>query len=460
MMKLAAERLRQGGLPLLCVLLGLGLAVFWYVALLEYQALASQGGNYSDLYPRWLGARELLLHGRNPYSEAVTADIQRGFYGRALEPGGPIRDLQAFAYPLTVALLLAPFVTLPFSIAAPLVVAAMLAGLVAALWAWTGTLGAWRRTTRAGAVLLVLLSVPFTEAVVYQQLTPLSLALLAAAGALLWRGRLAGAGLALAVASFKPQLAILPLLGVALWAASAPRTRAALLLSLGLGLGVPLGLCELLLPGWTWDFIHGVQAYTGYVGMDSPLVAVLGRGLPGLVAGAAIASGSLWLWWRARLEPADSPAVQRAFALSVAATVLLVPGAGFYNKGLLALPLLYLLARPRAARREKAESRRQKAEGRRQKAEGRRQKAEGRRQKAVCLLPSAFCLLPSASSARGWACVAVVQLTALVYLTQALTGLLLGLATVHLPPPLALFSLVAWQYFLPWAILAGLANDE
>src|ERR1700749_1347836 len=43
-------------------------------------------GNWSDLYPRWLGARELLWHHRNPYTPEVTRDIQRGFYGRALEP--------------------------------------------------------------------------------------------------------------------------------------------------------------------------------------------------------------------------------------------------------------------------------------------------------------------------------------------------------------------------------------
>ena len=29
------------------------------------------GGYQSDLYPRWLGARELLLHHRNPYSREI-----------------------------------------------------------------------------------------------------------------------------------------------------------------------------------------------------------------------------------------------------------------------------------------------------------------------------------------------------------------------------------------------------
>lgn len=46
-------------------------------------------GNLSDLYPRWLGARELLLHGRDPYSAEVTKEIQAGYYGRPLDPALP-----------------------------------------------------------------------------------------------------------------------------------------------------------------------------------------------------------------------------------------------------------------------------------------------------------------------------------------------------------------------------------
>ena len=33
-------------------------------------------GNLSDLYPRWLGARELLLNGRDPYGPEITREIQ------------------------------------------------------------------------------------------------------------------------------------------------------------------------------------------------------------------------------------------------------------------------------------------------------------------------------------------------------------------------------------------------
>ena len=73
-------------------------------------------GNLSDLYPRWLGARELLRHGRNPYSAEITREIQQGYYGRPLDPARPDdpKDQQGFAYPAYVVFLLAPTVDLPF----------------------------------------------------------------------------------------------------------------------------------------------------------------------------------------------------------------------------------------------------------------------------------------------------------------------------------------------------------
>ena len=73
-------------------------------------------GNLSDLYPRWLGARELLLHHRNPYGDDITTEIQKGYYGRELDPSRPDdpKDRQGFAYPVYVVFLLAPLIGLPF----------------------------------------------------------------------------------------------------------------------------------------------------------------------------------------------------------------------------------------------------------------------------------------------------------------------------------------------------------
>src|ERR1700722_142116 len=102
-------------------------------------------GNLSDLYPRWLGARELLLHRRNPYSMEITREIQHGYYGRALDPtrADDPKDEQSFAYPVYVVFLLAPLIRIPF----PAVLTAfywLLALLTAgSIWLWLRVLR-WR----------------------------------------------------------------------------------------------------------------------------------------------------------------------------------------------------------------------------------------------------------------------------------------------------------------------------
>src|SRR5271167_2581954 len=102
-------------------------------------------GNLSDLYPRWLGARELLLHHRNPYGDDITLEIQKGYYGRALDPARPNdpKDQQGFAYPVYVVFLLAPLIGLPFH-AVQILFHCLLLGLTgASVWLWLRALR-WR----------------------------------------------------------------------------------------------------------------------------------------------------------------------------------------------------------------------------------------------------------------------------------------------------------------------------
>jgi len=66
----------------------------------------------SDLYPRWYGSRELLLHGRNPYSESITQEIQRWLHGHIVPAG---KDEGRFAYPVYVCFLLWPTIFFGFS---------------------------------------------------------------------------------------------------------------------------------------------------------------------------------------------------------------------------------------------------------------------------------------------------------------------------------------------------------
>ncbi len=95
-------------------------------------------GNLSDLYPRWLGARELLLRGRDPYGNDVTREIQEGYYGRPLDPNRPFdpKDQQAFAYPLYVVFILAPMIAMPFGIVQRIFLLLLIALTVASVPLW------------------------------------------------------------------------------------------------------------------------------------------------------------------------------------------------------------------------------------------------------------------------------------------------------------------------------------
>ena len=103
-------------------------------------------GNLSDLYPRWLGARELLLHQRNPYGDDITIEIQKGYYGRALDPARPNdpKDQQGFAYPVYVVFLLAPFVGFPFHTVQLVFYWTLIALTAISVWLWLRVLR-WRR---------------------------------------------------------------------------------------------------------------------------------------------------------------------------------------------------------------------------------------------------------------------------------------------------------------------------
>lgn len=177
-------------------------------------------GNLSDLYPRWLGARELLLHHRNPYGTDVTLEIQKGYYGRALDPARPNdpKDQQGFAYPVYIAFLLAPLLPLPFH-DVQMVFHWLLVGLTAAsVWLWLRVLRLrWPPAMLAIAVLLTLGSIPAVQGIKLQQLSLLVAALLAASAACVANDFLFCGGALLALATIKPQLALIPLAWMLLW---------------------------------------------------------------------------------------------------------------------------------------------------------------------------------------------------------------------------------------------------
>jgi hypothetical protein len=295
-------------------------------------------GNLSDLYPRWLGARELLLHGRDPYAADVTREIQTGYYGRPLDPTRPNdpKDQQAFAYPLYVVLVLAPTVRFPF----PLVQRAFL-GLLLVLTAssvlpWLRALQ-WRISLTAKLlwIILVVGSFPAIQGFKLQQLTLLVAALLAAAMACLVQRRFVIAGILLAIASIKPQLLALVAIWMIIWISGNWRDRRKVFWGAAACMAVLLAGSEFLLPGWVGEFRAAMSSYYQYTGGGRSILDVAMSPTWGRVASAALVLALILLLWKLRREPEGSRAFQWSIAAVLATTLIIVPMFAPYNQVLL-----------------------------------------------------------------------------------------------------------------------------
>ena len=313
----------------------------------ESKTLGIPRGNLSDLYPRWLGARELVLHRRDPYGADVTAEIQIGYYGRELDPHHPNdpKDQQAFAYPVYVVLMLAPTIEWRFPVAQRVFLALFVLLTTASVVWWANALR-WRLSTAAMLtwVVIILGSFPAIQGFKLQQLTLLVAAFLARAMCLVTSKRLVGAGILLALATIKPQLALVPALWLTIWVLGNWRERQRLLWSFAAAMAVLCIVAEILLPGWIGEFRRASAAYYRYTGggtsvLDILLTPVLGRvATPGIVCVCAVAL------WRVRRSAEATPEFQWSLALVMATTLVIIPMFAPYNQVLL-IPSLMVIVR-------------------------------------------------------------------------------------------------------------------
>jgi Glycosyltransferase family 87 len=328
-----------------------GMWFYFQRVLIPYQKAdaAAHGrprGNLSDLYPRWWGAHELLLHGRDPYSEAVTREIQTGYYGRPLNPARPQdpKDEEAFAYPVYVAFLLAPTLHWPFP--------EVQKGFVVFLWLLTAAgVPLWLQVLRwrppwtviASLIILTLGSLPVVQGLKLQQLSLLVAGMLAGCAAALASGYFVLAGVLLALATIKPQLAGLLVLWLLAWTVRDWRRRQRLVWAFGTTMLLLLVGAELVLPGWLWRFLAALENYHRYTHNVS-LLGWLLTPIGGDISAAGLLAASAWLCWPFLADGEDSPRFGLALAVVLALTTVVVPMLAPYNQVLL-LPALLVAAR-------------------------------------------------------------------------------------------------------------------
>jgi hypothetical protein len=318
---------------LIAVLAAAGMYLFYdhvYFAAQEIEdaLLHRPRGNFSDLYPAWLGTHELLFNGRDPYSPDVTADIQKGVWGRIVDashPGDP-KEESRFAYPVYVVFALAPIVLVPFSVARVVfIVAAIAAG------AWSVSF--WLRLFHPGSsrfqiaigTALFLGSWPFVLALQVHQPALIVFALMSAAIAALAAGQLWGSGVLLALATIKPQSVI----GIAgwllLWSLYRWRERKGLVLSFSLTLGGMFILGEMLLPGWIWEWREALSAYMRYSPLTGAVVKLMFGNILGELVGALVIAGVLVYCWKARKDAPHTDRFKFVPTLILSANLFVTP---------------------------------------------------------------------------------------------------------------------------------------
>jgi len=297
-----------------------------------------------DLYPRWVGTRELLLHGRNPYSLEVSHEIQMAFYGHAIDqaygPGMKVIDEQRFVYPVYVVFLVAPAIYLQLSQVQ--ILAAILFGVLTAISVilWIKIL-CWRppKALVLAIVLFVLSSPQIVQGLRLRQLGLVVAFLIALSAWCIARDHLAIAGVLLAISTIKPQMVVLPLAWFLLWAVSEWAKRWPLLAGFGATLAALTVLGEFVLPGWPRFFVDGLIAYRKYFPTTSLLCLALGNWVGGVLTGIAIVALLALAWRNRRVEASSEEFVSTLAAFLIGAAVIL-PLFQPFNQVLLLLPAM------------------------------------------------------------------------------------------------------------------------
>jgi hypothetical protein len=302
-------------------------------------------GNLTDLYPPWLAARELIEHGRDPYSPEVTREIQQGYYGRSLDPERPgePRDQQGFAYPAYVAFYFAPTLYLRFDSVrkAGFCVLLCLTAAAILLWLWVlrWSCPLWAKVS---LIAFAIGSLTVVQGLTLRQMTLLVFALLTIAIALLASHRPIGAGIALALSTIKPQLVWLLLLWLVIWTIADWRRRYRCLASFLLTMAILCVAAEWYLPHWIPRFLQAMRRYLYYTDAVSTLEKVLPWPWGWLMTALAVAA-TIHIAWKNRRLGEDTAEFNTTVSLTLAVTIIVIPSYALYNQVLLMPSLLVLV---------------------------------------------------------------------------------------------------------------------
>lgn len=354
----ASRRAFSGGLALTLAIIGAASMLYYHVGLFmprveQVRAAKHLEGEYSfgnDFYPIWLTSHEWLSARRDPYSETVTREIQKGLFGRPLDgrfATDPPSDYRTFAYPAFTDLLFWPVSQIPFR-TMRIIWAVFLTVALAATVLLSARALPWN-TSWVGlaiAVLLTVCSYPELEGLYAGQLGLLVGFLLASSLFAFVRGQLLLAGTLLAFTLIKPQMSLLAILYLLLWSMQDWRRRKLLPVGFLATTFLLVGASLLVWPHWLQSWVNVILGYPGY-GKPPLASEILGSSLRSHGGNAIIAVlllAGVALAWNKRTADAGSRESWLTLSLLFAiTTVTLLPGQSLHDHVIL-LPGIFLLA--------------------------------------------------------------------------------------------------------------------
>jgi len=157
-------------------------------------------------------------------------------------------------------------------------------------------------------------------------------------------------GVLLAVATIKPQVALLPVLLMLMWVSGDWSARRRWLWGFASTMLVLLSASEFVLPGWLTRFYDAVRAYQIYMAGTSFLDMLVTSRWSG-PARVLVFLPVLWVGWKSRVLAPDAVDSRRAICLALVTAVCIAPNFGFYNQVLLLPGVLFLFVQRKALER-------------------------------------------------------------------------------------------------------------
>ena len=248
------------------------------VGIANYQfSMSVPGGN--DFLARWVGAHYWVVKGINPYDPKVSLASQEMIYGRPANPAEG-EDVAHFVYPLPAMIFFAPFAPLSYPVARALWMTIL--EICLPVLALIGIqIAGWKPSRRMLLIVMIFSLVWYHgfRSVILGQFAVIEALLMTGALLAIQRRQDGVAGILLALTIAKPQMPVLLIIFVLLWAVLSKRW-AIVLWTLG-SLTALIGISLVLIPNWPLLWLRQMVDYPTYTTNPTPVSIIAGL-FPGI----------------------------------------------------------------------------------------------------------------------------------------------------------------------------------